>query len=88
MTYIEFKNTEKILNKHRINCFVDPNHWETKDGYVLYFHKTTPAKIAKEYFNKINIETYEILPNVLNAYFKYTLVIKRSQTFLDLIKSE
>ena len=88
MTYSELKNIEKILNKRKLNAFVDPNHWENKDGYVLYFHKITHAKKTIEYFTKMAVETFDFLPNVLNAYFKYILVIKRNQTFSGLIKGE
>ena len=88
MTYSDFYKLEKVLKKHKISCFVDPNRWENKDGYVLYFHKITHAKKTIEYFTKMAVETFDILPNVLNAYFKYILVIKRNQTFSGLIKDE
>ena len=81
MTYPEFQKIEKILKKQKINCFIDQNHWETRDGYVLYFHKITHAKKTVELFTKVSVETYDILPNILNAYFKYILVVKPSENF-------
>ena len=79
MTYSEFHKIEKILKKQKINCFVDPNRWENKDGYVIYFHNITHAKKTVELFTKAGIETYDISPNILNAYFKYVLVVKPSE---------
>jgi len=79
MTYSELLKIERVLKKHKINCFVDPNRWENKDGYVLYFHKITHAKKTVEIFSKDGIETFDITPNILNAYFKYRLVVKPSE---------
>ena len=58
---------------------MDPNRWEVKDGYVIFFHKITHAKQSVEYFTKLGIEIGEVLPNVLNEYFKYRLLIFRGE---------
>ena len=79
MIYSELQKIEKVLKKQKINCFVDPNHWENMDGYVLYFHKNTHAKKAVGFFSKEGIETYDIVRNINNAYFKYILVLKSSE---------
>ena len=88
MNYSEIKKFESVLKKQKINCFVDPNSWETKDGYNLYFHKITYAKKTIDYFSKEGIETYDILPNTLNAYFKYILEVKPSEKLEKLIAEE
>ena len=86
MNYSEFYKIEQILKKQKINCFVDPNRWEVKDGYVIFFHKITHAKKSVEYFTKLGIGIGEILPNVLNAYFKYRLLIFRGEKLEEWLK--
>jgi hypothetical protein len=85
MNYRDFQKIEKVLKKQKINSFVDPNRWENRDGYVIYFHKMTHAKKTVEYFSKDGIETFDITPNILNAYFKYSLVVKPSEKLEKLI---
>lgn len=88
MNYSEIKKFEKILKKQKINCFVDPNRWENRDGYVLYFPKITHAKKAEEVFSKEGIETYDIVRNIHNAYFKYILVLKPNEKLENFLKEK
>ncbi|MCX6244666.1 MAG: hypothetical protein NTU98_08175 [Bacteroidetes bacterium] len=91
MTISECKIIEEALKKQKIICFTDPNHWVMGNRYayfqknedVLYFHKSKQAKKAKEFFNKLEIETSEIIPYGLNSSSKYSLVIVMNQKFKD-----